>query len=65
MASPEEPSSRPLSFERIRRSRRVIVLLACGPLMKERYAVLQHVEKGPLLAPLQQKIASASDPVEK
>ena len=34
-------------------------------LMKERYAALQHVDKAPLLAPLQQKIAAATDPVEK
>jgi hypothetical protein len=34
-------------------------------LMKQRYAALQHVDKAPLLAPLQQKIASATDPVEK
>jgi cyclase len=34
-------------------------------LMKERYAALQHIDKAPLLAPLQQKLASAADPAEK
>jgi cyclase len=34
-------------------------------LMKERYAALQGVDKAPLLAPLQRKIAEASDPQEK
>jgi glyoxylase-like metal-dependent hydrolase (beta-lactamase superfamily II) len=34
-------------------------------LMRERYAALQHVEKAPLLAPLEQRVAAAADPVEK
>jgi glyoxylase-like metal-dependent hydrolase (beta-lactamase superfamily II) len=34
-------------------------------LMKERYAALQGVDKAALLAPLQPKIAEASDPQEK
>jgi cyclase len=34
-------------------------------LMKERYAALQGVDKAALLAPLQRKIAEASDPQEK
>ncbi len=34
-------------------------------LMKERYAELQHVDKRPLLAPLEKKVAAATDPVEK
>jgi cyclase len=37
-----------------------------GPgLMKERYAALKGVDKAPLLAPLQRKIARAADPEEK
>jgi cyclase len=34
-------------------------------LMKERYAALQQIDKGPLLAPLEQKLAAATDPIEK
>jgi glyoxylase-like metal-dependent hydrolase (beta-lactamase superfamily II) len=34
-------------------------------LMKERYAALQGVDKAPLLAPLEQKVAAAADPVAK
>jgi len=36
-----------------------------GSLMKEKYAALQGGDKAPLLAPLQQRIASASSAVEK
>ncbi len=34
-------------------------------LMKERYAALQRVDKGPLLAPLEKRAANATDPIEK
>jgi glyoxylase-like metal-dependent hydrolase (beta-lactamase superfamily II) len=34
-------------------------------LMKERYAALQQVDKGPLLAPLEQRAAAATDPLAK
>lgn len=34
-------------------------------LMKERYAELQHVDKRPLLAPMEKKAAAATDPLEK
>lgn len=34
-------------------------------LMRERFAALQYVEKAPLLAPLEQKFAAASDPAER
>jgi cyclase len=56
------------TFGNIAYERRKIPILAherAPALMKERYAALQHVDKAPLLAPLQQKIASARDPVEK
>lgn len=36
-----------------------------APLMKERYAALKGVNKAPLLAPLEQKIAKAADAADK
>jgi glyoxylase-like metal-dependent hydrolase (beta-lactamase superfamily II) len=56
------------SFGNIAYERQKIPILAherAPALMKERYAALQGVDKAALLAPLQQKIASAADPVQK
>lgn len=56
------------TFGNIAYERRKIPILAherAPALMKERYAALQHVDKGPLLAPLEQRAAAATDPLEK
>jgi cyclase len=56
------------SFGNIAYERQKIPILAherAPALMKERYAALQHVDKVPLLAPLEQKIAAATDPLVK
>lgn len=34
-------------------------------LMRERYGALQNVDKGPLLAPLERRVATATNPVDK
>ena len=56
------------TFGNIAYQRQKIPILAherAPALMKERYAALQNVDKGPLLAPLEQKLATATDPIEK
>jgi glyoxylase-like metal-dependent hydrolase (beta-lactamase superfamily II) len=56
------------TFGNIAYERRKIPVMAherAPALMKERYAALQHVDKRPLLAPLEQKVAAAADPVGK
>lgn len=56
------------SFGNIAYEQQKIPILAherAPTLMRERYAALQHVDKGPLLAPLEQKVAAATDPLVK
>ena len=56
------------SFGNIAYERQKIPILAherAPALMRERYAALQHVDKGPLVAPLEQKAAAATDPLVK
>jgi glyoxylase-like metal-dependent hydrolase (beta-lactamase superfamily II) len=56
------------TFGNIAYQRQKIPILAherAPGLMKERYAALQHVDKGPLLRPLEQKAAAATDPIAK
>ncbi|MDP9170011.1 MAG: MBL fold metallo-hydrolase [Acidobacteriota bacterium] len=56
------------TFGNIAYERQRIPILAherAPALMKERYAALQQVDKGPLLAPLERRAAAAEDPVEK
>jgi glyoxylase-like metal-dependent hydrolase (beta-lactamase superfamily II) len=56
------------TFGNVAYERQKIPILAgerAPALMRERYAALQHVDKGPLLAPLEQKLAAATDPLQK
>jgi cyclase len=56
------------TFGNIAYERQKIPILAherAPALMKERYAALQHIDKGPLLAPLEQRAAAATSPLEK
>jgi glyoxylase-like metal-dependent hydrolase (beta-lactamase superfamily II) len=56
------------TFGNIAYERQAIPIMAherAPALMKERYAALQNIDKAPLLAPLEQKIAAEEDPVQK
>jgi glyoxylase-like metal-dependent hydrolase (beta-lactamase superfamily II) len=56
------------TFGNIAYERQRIPILAherAPALMRERYAALRHVDKEPLLAPLERKAAAATDPLEK
>ncbi len=56
------------SFGNIAYARRKIAIIAhekCGPAMKEQYAAVKGVDKKPLLAPLEKKIAAAAGEAKK